>query len=162
MITFSKIISAFFEKGTRVLKVNQYGVKTADECSSFGDDSNPIKNMIAIFAETEVNGNAVIIGYINENQLAQIGEKRLYSLKETGELSTYIWLKNDGNILLGGDSDNVVRYSPLAQAVSGMDLSINAELVKIQQAIATLGGTYARTNISTDLTNAKVNELKTP
>ena len=43
--------------------------------------------MVAIFAETSNNSEAVIIGYINKNQVAGPGEKRIFSLKDFVKIS---------------------------------------------------------------------------
>jgi len=68
---------------------------------------------MAIFAETSNNAEPVIIGYLNKNQIAGPGEKRIFSLQPNGELSAYIWLKNNETIELFGSEDNLVRYSAL-------------------------------------------------
>lgn len=161
MISISKISSSVIEKGYRILKVLEFGPKTADECAPFGDDSNPLKGMSAVFAETSVEGEPVIIGYLNENQLAAAGEKRIYSLKEDGSVSSFIWLNNDGKIQLNGNTDNAVRYAKLEEAINLMDTSINAELTKIVTAISTLGGSYTMEPIQTDISAAKIDDLKT-
>jgi len=161
MMTFSKIRSSIIESGFRILKVDQWGVKTVNEVSSFGDDSHPISNMTALYADTSETGEPVIIGYINKNQLADVGEKRIYSLKEDGSISTFIWLKNDGKIELGGNNDNAIRYQKLDDSLQSQKTLINAELLKIQTAIAGLGGAYAKIDISINTSSAKINEIKT-
>lgn len=160
MISFSKFASATIEKGRRILKVMQFGAKTADEAAPFGDDSNPIKGMIAIYADTSEIGDPVILGYINENQLAGPGEKRLYSMKPDGSLGFYAWFKNDGTLILGGTTHNLVRYTPLNTGLQSQKNSINSELVKIQTAIASLGGVYAHVPVAIDISNSKINEIK--
>ena len=160
-ITFSKIRSSIVESGKRILKVEQFGAKTVQEISSFGDDGNPVENMTAIYADTSENGEPVIIGYINENQLAGVGEKRLYSLDSSGALSFYIWLKNDGTFEIGGNDDNAVRYQKLDDSLQAQKSLINTELIKISAAITTLGGSYAATLITIDTSAAKINEVKT-
>lgn len=160
MITFSKLKESVIENGSRILKVFQFGAKTADEVAPFGDDSSALENMTAIFAETSNIGESVVIGYINTNQIAQIGEKRIYSLSENGDLSFSIHLKNDGTCEIGGDNDNAVRYMPLNTAIGGLDTSINAELLKISAAIAGLGGSYVVSTITTDISGSKIDEVK--
>lgn len=161
MISFSKIRSAIIKQGRRILKVEQLGAKTADEVSSFGDDSHPISNMTAIYADTMENGEPVIIGYINTNQEAAVGEKRMYSLDENGNVAFFIWLKNDGSFEIGGDSDNAVRYQPLDDSLQSQATDINVELEKIRLGIIAAGGTYAKTDISIDTSAAKIIEVKT-
>lgn len=97
MITFSKAKDFTIEQGKRILKVLQFGAKTAKVASDYGDDSNPIDNMTAIYAETSVNSEPVVLGYINTQQIAQKGEKRIFSQKENGDLAFEIYLKNDGS-----------------------------------------------------------------
>lgn len=161
MITLATIKSAVLNNGQRILKVLQFGAKTADECAPFGDDSNPLANMTAVYADTSESGEPVIIGYINNNQLAAAGEKRLYSLKNDGTVSFYAWLKNDGTMQLGGTVDNLVRFAPLNTALVQQNVLINAELAKISAAIAIAGGSYTPGTVSTDITASKINEIKT-
>lgn len=171
MISLSKYFSNLIDtKGRRILKVlGLYGPATADHCAPFGDDSCPVKGMDALYATTGSDELPVVIGYINFNQMAKEGEKRLFSLKKidnpdgsvTYVESFYTYFKNDGTLELGGAVDNVVRYSPLNAALSGQTNDINAELVKIQAALTSLGVTYARAPINLDITGAKIEEIKT-
>lgn len=169
MITFSKIRSTVLSllpgslalSAPRIIKVEQYGTKTAEEVSTFGCDGNPVENMTAIYADTGETGDAIIIGYINQRQLAKVGERRVYSLKPDGSGSFYTWLRNDGIYEIGGYQDNMVRYSQLNSKLQAEKNAINAELTKIQAAISTLGGTYTKVDITLDLTDARIDEIKT-
>lgn len=160
MISLANVVSAVIKNGTRILKVMQYGAKTADECGPFGDDSSPLKDMVAVYAQTEEIGDPIIIGYINEKQLAQPGEKRFYSLKADGSLATSIWLKNNGTIELAGNMHNLVRFTPLNAGLQATTSQINAELIKIATAITALGGAYIPLSITNDITASKINEIK--
>lgn len=146
--------------GQRILTVLQYGAKTANECAPFGDDSCPVPNLTAIYAETSNAGDQVIMGYINLEQQAAPGEKRLYSLQADGSLSFYAWLRADGSMSLGGEDNNLVRYTALDAGLSAQDDKINAELTKIVAAITALGGTYAMEEVNTDISESKINEIK--
>lgn len=127
MISFSVVKDILIEKAQRILKVQQYGAKTADQVSSFGDDSAPLKDMIAIYAGTSEVGDNIILGYINKNQIAKPGEKRIFSLKEDGSISFEIYLKKDGSCVIGpGAADNAVRYSKLEQAFNQLKGEFNA------------------------------------
>lgn len=161
MISLARIIGVVVKGGSRILKVIQYGAKTADEAAPFGDDSSPLADMIAVYADTGEIGDPVIIGYLNEKQLAAPGEKRLYSLKENGDLSFYAWLKNDGTMELGGNTDNLVRFAPLNTGLAAQNTAINAELAKIALAIGALGGAYAPGSVSLNIANSKIVEIKT-
>jgi len=160
MITFSKIKSATLESGKRILKVLQFGIKTADEVSSYGDDANPLKGMTAVYSSTSEAGEQIIIGYINTNQVSKEGEKRIYSQKNDGSISFYIYLKNDGTMEFGGNTDNLVRYSPLDSSLQGQAADINTELGKIAAAIAGVGGTYTVAPIIIDNSAAKIEEAE--
>jgi hypothetical protein len=160
MISFSTFKESVVANGIRILKVMQFGLKTAGECMPFGDDGNPLAGMSAVYAKTSNIAEPVIIGYINKQRLAGPGEKRLYSLQADGTLSTYAWLHSDGTMELAGNGNNLVRYQALHDGLNTQDDKINAELAKIEAAIATLGGTYVPATISTDITNSKINEIK--
>lgn len=71
MITFSLVKDIILEKAKRSLKVLQFGAKTAKQITSFGDDSAPIKDTLAIYAKTSEMGDSVILGYINNCQVSQ-------------------------------------------------------------------------------------------
>jgi hypothetical protein len=117
----SRILDAIIDSvGRRILKVTGHGKNTykATQASNFGVDSNPLKGMVAIYSETLTNGKPVIIGYVNTNQLAAEGETRLFSLDANGTLKTYLWLKNNGDTLIGGDARHLAAFEELK---SGFD-----------------------------------------
>jgi len=162
MISLSKIKSVVVTSGKRVLKVLQFGVKTADEVSPYGDDSSPLNGMTAIYASTSEAGEQVIVGYINTNQVAKQGEKRMYSQESNGSISFYIYLKNDGTCEIGGDNDNAIRYEALNTEIQKQVSDINIELGKIATAIGSIGGTYVVAPIVVDLNSSKIEEIKVP
>jgi hypothetical protein len=165
MMYLTKILSSTLTKSRRIAKFLRLGkddVQTATEVGPYGIDSSPIKDMVAVYAETSKKGDTVIIGYINKNQLAQPGEFRIYSTDENGQQKFYAWLKNDGTIELGGALHNLLRFTPLNSALQGEVTAINAELAKIAIAInAIVPGSYTPTPITLDITASKINEIKT-
>jgi glutamate/tyrosine decarboxylase-like PLP-dependent enzyme len=162
MITFSKVRDFLIENGKRILKVDQYGAKTAKVAANYGDDSQPLKNMTAIYSPTAVNSEPVIIGYINTNQVAQEGEKRIFSQSLDGSVSFAIHLKTDGTCEIGGNIDNAVRFNALSSSLTASDNLLNAELAKIAAAIGSLGGVYTVAPVTTDISTSKIDEIKTP
>ena len=162
MITLSKVRDFIIENGKRILKVQEYGAKTAKVAANYGDDSQPLKNMTAIYSPTAVNSEPVIIGYINTNQVAQEGEKRIFSQSLNGSISFAIHLKTDGTCEIGGDVDNAVRFNALATSLAASDGLLNTELGKIATAIGSLGGVYTVATVDTDISSSKINEIKTP
>lgn len=161
-ITYCKVKSFEIVEGEKVLKVEQFGIKTADLISAFGDDSGIPEGYTAIYAGTSGAGDKIIIGCFNKNQKAKAGEKRIFSLKPDGSFSTDIYLKDDGKMEIGGNIDNLVRYLELNSALQQEVLSINVELAKISTAIGLLGGSYVLQPITLNILQAKIDELLCP
>lgn len=158
----------------KVLRLGDKDVQTANEVSPFGIDSNPLKDMIAVYGETSNNGDTVIVGYLNENRLAQIGELRIYSTDDKGEEKFYTWLKNDGTMEIGGDTDNMVRYSELETAFNELKSDHNnlaakwdafcAAYVPGSPSAVGLPATLASSTVgasAADITPSKIEEIKT-
>lgn len=148
----------------RTIKFRRLGkndIQTSDEALPYGIDSNPIKDMVAVYAETGEKGKTVIIGYINKKQVAEVGETRLFSTNSSGVLQNYIWLKANGNIEVGGNTDNMVKYSPLNTAMQTLIANINIQLTAISVGIASAGGSYTPTPLTLDITGAKIDKVKT-
>jgi hypothetical protein len=156
--------STFIQDSYRMVKVVRFGkddVQEVSECSPFGVDANPIANMGAVYAETIDDSEPVIVGYINKEQLASPGEIRLFSTDSDGNLKTYLWLKANGDTLLGGDADNAVRYSKLNEGLTTFTNFLNEQLVLISTGIATGGGSYTPGTASIDISQSKIEEIKT-
>lgn len=154
MINLVKVLDSSIDLlNRRLVKVLRFGksdVQTPFSVSAYGVDSNPIKDMIAVYSDTGEKGKTIIVGYINKNQLADKGELRLFSTDEVGVLKKYIWLKNDDTIEIGGDTDNMVRYSALATAFNAMLTDLNAARAALALPPSTA-----------DISGAKIDEIKT-
>lgn len=101
--------TSFNNAKERLIKFLGWGpndVQSQKEASPYGTDSNPIKGMSAIYAQTANGSESVVIGYINKNQLADVGEHRTYSTDSDGNLKASIWLKKNGKILINADGDS--------------------------------------------------------
>ena len=160
-VSNSTVEETFIEDEFRIIKVNQYGAKTADECSPFGIDSNPVEGMDAIFAETEVDGEPVIIGYLQRERLSEPGETRFYSLDEWGEeVMVDIRLRNDGTVEIAGDKDNFVSYKALNTELLKHNQQLMAELQKIATAIGGVGGVYTPGQVELDISLSKTVNIK--
>lgn len=161
------IDSTFFDSvKRRIVKVLRFGktdVNTGYEVSPFGFDGNPLSDMRAIFADTNRSGRRVIIGYINKNQLAQPGESRLFSVDSNGNLKTFIWLKNDGSIELGGTNDNLVRFSKLEEAFNELQGKFNTfAQAYTPGSPASVGTPPFIEQSNSDISEAKIDNLKIP
>ena len=154
MIKLVKTISTSFDTfKKRIVKVMVMGkndVQTCQQITPFGVDSNPTPNLVAVYAKTGEMGKTVIIGYLNKDLLAGIGETRLFSTDEVGVLKSYIWLKNDETIEIGGDGDFMVRYSALATAFN----LLKTDLDTVRAALS-LPPSLA------DISGAKIDKIKT-
>lgn len=145
----------------KFLRLGNSDIQERYQLAPSGFDSNPIKDMIAVYSETSEKGKAVIIGYINPDQITQPGESRMYATDSNGVLKLHVHLKDDGTAEIGGTGDFLVRYNELNTALQTEKIAINTELVKIQTAIASLGGAYAHIPVTVDISGAKITELET-
>lgn len=147
----------------RVIKAwnGKSDTRTAIQSTPYGIDSHPIKDMVAIYAKTELDGNEYIIGYLNKDCLAAIGEMRVFSTNETGTLKAYTWYKNDGTQELNGNADNLVRWAALNTQLQNEVTAINVELTKISAALnAIIPGIYTMQAITLNINTAKISDLK--
>lgn len=177
MITIVKTIASKVQDAYRHIKVQVMGkndVQTPVEASPYGMDSNPVKDLAAIYAPSTVSGEPVIIGYLLKDRLAEVGELRLYATNASGALQNYIWLKADGTIEVGGEDDNLVRYSELETAFNDLKGTVNDLLGKWNNfcldyvpgspAMTGLPATLAASTIpdnTADISGAKIEEIKT-
>lgn len=159
-ITYSKFKSAVIEGGKRIITVLQFGAKTAKEISPFGIDSQPLPDMTALFLETSNKGEAVVVGYVNAQQLAEAGECRIYSVGASGELMAYAWTRANGDILLNGDEFTAVRFQELKTQIDLLQEQINSQWPLIASGITTGGGAYTPTNVDIDLSSAESSTVK--
>lgn len=128
-MNFVKVISVELDslqrRVVKVLRMGKGDIQTSDQVAPHGIDSYPVKDMTAIYAQTEQKGETVIIGYLNKNMLAAIGETRMYSTDADGGLKTFVWLKNDGTIELGGSAKNLVRFQELKTGFDQLKTDLN-------------------------------------
>lgn len=164
MIALAKYFSSVIENGKRIIKSKGIGgsVMTTKEVAPFGFDSQPLEGMTAIYSDTTNADESVIIGYINKNQLAGIGESRMYSVGgPLGEVQATILCDASGRISLNGNAYNSVRYEPLESGLNGQNVLINAELSKIAIALNSLApGSYVVNPVSINITAAKSETIK--
>lgn len=160
MITYGTTQNVEEYEGFRILKVQEQGLKTPFIFEGFGEDSHPLKNMTALIADTDADGEQVVIGYLDIEKITEIGEKRIFSLTPDGELSAYVWLKNNGDIVFNGEGNTLVRYNELKKKCDELQQFINTELVKIQSAITGLKGYYTASAVDFNISDANADKLK--
>lgn len=179
MLNLVKVISTRIVDGkSRFVKFLRYGksdIQESVEAVAFGIDSNAPEDIIAVYAPTGEKGKTVIIGYLNVLQEAEPGEFRNYSVDAAGALAFYTWLKADGTMEIGGNVDNMVRYSALETAFNQLktdfDALVNTYNAHTHITTATVGatptpGVIAPTTstgapTSADISPAKIEEIKT-
>lgn len=121
------------ELGQRIIKFLRLGkmdVQTSKQTGPFGIDSNPIRDMVAVYSPTEEKGKTVIIGYIHKNQLADVGETRVFSTDSSGTLKTYIWMHSNGIMDIGGNTKHLARFEELKTGFDLLKADFNALVVK--------------------------------
>jgi hypothetical protein len=172
MANFVKTISTELDNlQRRVVKFLRYGksdVQTSLQVVPHGIDSNPVKDLIALYAETGEKGKTVIVGYLNKNVLAAIGETRLYSTDADGALKTFLWLKANGTMELGGSAKNLARFQELKSGFDTLKTDFNNFVTAYNSHMHPTAGTGAPspptvtgTSSTASIDSAKIDEIKT-
>jgi hypothetical protein len=144
-------------------------VHEAKQVAPHGIDSNPIEDMIAIYAATGEKGKPVVVGYINKNMAVDTGEIKMFSTDSDGEEQIYILLKNDGTAEVNGSGDNLVRWSELKQELDNWKQTIDQHITQTFTAHTHTGNLGAPTSppsspgqsTTLDMPNSKIENLKT-
>ena len=162
MISLSKINSSTIEAGKRILKVIGIGgsAYTAKESYPFGFDSVPPKGYTALYSDTSNRDESVIIGYINKNQLAEVGGSRMFAVGESGDVSGFLYARASGVLELNGSDYSAVRFQELKTQIDLLQTQINSQWPLIASGIATGGGSYTPTNVDIDLASAESETVK--
>lgn len=178
MIDFVKVIESTLDTLGVKVKFTRMGrddVRETEQITAPGFESRPVKDMIAVYARTGHDGDDMVIGYLVKNAITDVGESRMFSTDEDGNEVFSIHLKNDGTAEIGGDADNMVRYSKLEEAFNQLKQDFDNHVSNYNSHIhittATVGpsavpGTISPTVSSStpstaDITPAKIDEIKT-
>lgn len=157
-----KVISTSLNsKAQRLIKFLRFGradIQTALQYSPYGFDSNPIKDMVAIYSPTSDNGETVIIGYLNKNQKAAVGELRIFATNDSGTEQFYVWLKKTGIIEIGGDTNFAVKFNELKTEFNKLKTDHNNFLTEYKQHVhiltLTAGTGSAAPTVSSQVANS--------
>lgn len=155
--TLSTEIDNLKRRIIKFLRLGKFDVQTSIEVSPYGIDSNPIKDMVAIYAESSVKGQTFIIGYLNKNQMAAVGELRTYSTDDKGVEKFYTWLKNDGTMEIGGNGNFAVKFNELKTEFNKLKDSHNDLLTEYKthtHSGVTSGFASSGPTVSTQIPNA--------
>jgi hypothetical protein len=115
----SRYITTTTSEGKRLNTVVCFGTDNTDprqgyNVAPFGFDSVGTQNLQAVYADTANNRYPIILGWLNTSVVAQEGESRMYSTDSNGGVVGYVYLKNNGELNLLGDSNWAVKYTELA------------------------------------------------
>ena len=178
MATIGKVISTTVKNGKRFIKMLLRGrndVQETHNVDSWGVDSHAVKDAACVVLKTEVMGQSVVIGFVNSEQIAKVGERRTFSTDKDGNLKFYIHQKNDGTCEIGGDTDNMVRYSELKTAFDQLKSDFNNLVTAYNSHVHITTATVAATPTpgiitpttstgtpsTADVSGAKIEEIKT-
>lgn len=173
MINLVRIINTSVDDlGRRVVKFFRLGktVETALHAMPYGVDAQPIEDCIAVYSQTGIKGKSVIIGYINKNAIAGVGEHRLFSTDTDGVVKFYLHLKNDGTCEIGGSANHMTRYEELETAFNELKSDFNTHVNNYNThvhpgVLAGPASTAVTVSVSTpsqaDISGAKIDEIKT-
>lgn len=166
---FSSNTNDLKQRLIKVLRMGKGDVQTSIQATPYGLDSNPIKDMIAVYSKTETDGSTVIVGYLNKNSIAAVGELRLFSTDANGVEKFYTWLKNDGTIEIGGNQNFAVKFNELKTEFNKLKQSHNDLLTEYKMHVHTGGTISGSTGTTTstllantsNISNAKNDKIKT-
>ena len=142
----------------RTVKVSRFGkddTVTGMEAMPYGEDSNPIAGMDAVYLELSSRKNKVIVGYINKQQLADVGEKRIYSTNANGVVQFYIWLHADGTCEFNGKDNHLTQFEALQTAFNQLKSDFDLH-------VHTANNTPIAVPSSADVSAAKLNNHLCP
>jgi hypothetical protein len=165
----SKVLQSAINSTVRKVQILLFKrAREVEQSVPYGIDSAPVKDMVALYANTGEMGQSVIIGYLYKDAVAEVGSIRLYS--EGG----YVHLRANGNLELLGTAKHMVRYeeletgfNSLKQSVTDLTTAFNSH---VHATVASLGTPLPPTTVPTvipaipptaTITAAKINEIKT-
>lgn len=168
----STVIDSLSRRKVKFLRFGNNDVQDVIQAAPYGNDSNPIADMVAVYGSTEEKGKAVIIGYLNVNQIADVGEHRTFATDSDGNVVFSIHQKNDGTCEIGGNTDFMVRFSNLEAGFNELKSDVNSHISDWNTFATayvpggpTPVGTPPTASTSTpttaDISGAKIDEIKT-
>lgn len=166
---FSSNTNDLKQRLIKVLRMGKRDVQTSIQATPYGVDSNPVKDMVAVYSKTETDGSTVIVGYLNKNSIAAVGEFRVFSTDANGVEKFYTWLKNDGTIEIGGNQNFAVKFNELKTEFNKLKQSHNDLLTEYKMHVHTGGTISGSTGTTTstllantsNISNAKNDKIKT-
>jgi len=154
MITIARVKQAT-KNFIKVLRMGRNDVQTAYQSSGWGIDSKPVKNTLAIHVKTANKSESVVIGYINQSDKTNEGETRIYATNDAGVEVFSIYLKNNGTVEIGGNTDNAVKHAALNTSLQQFVLDVNTQLTTALALVP-----YTWVPVTLNISSAKVDDVK--
>lgn len=152
------INSSFLQKTFRWLKFKKASnTSEAVQIAPFGDDSNPPNDYKGLHSYTSNPSYPVILGYFNRNSSVSQGEKKIFSVKNDGTISTYVYCKADGILELGGNTNFAVKYIEAKAELDKLKTTVNNLITAYNTHVhsgVTTGGGVSGVTASTATSNA--------
>lgn len=141
--------------------------------TSPGIDSAPMDGDYVATSSAPGNSGQSAVGTIDpvNGGVAGKGEIRVYARDEDGNTIVAIYLKKNGEILIGGDSDNMVRFSSMKTGFDTLKQECQSNFTAIAAAITTVAGLlvppvtappYVPVPLTATVDAAKIDEIKVP
>lgn len=172
-----RFISAVIENGFRF--VTFYGTSRSDvlkkiQYTPFGFDSVPTKDTPLVFEESGIRGKGGVLGYAKVVDELNEGDSAMYATDAEGNIVGKLIMLNDGTFKIGGDTDNMVRFTKLEEGFNDLRSDLNSLIGKwntfctsyVPGSPATVGlpATLSPSKLlesTAEISGAKINEIKT-
>lgn len=81
-------------------------IRTATHAQGSGDDAVPLPGDYTVNIQVDRSGGVFTVGFVEPDalEIAQPGERRLYSRKPDRTEAAQIWIKNDGTVLVSNEN----------------------------------------------------------
>jgi hypothetical protein len=166
---FSRVKQAT-DEFIKVLRFGKDDVQTPLPVLPHGLDSKPVKEDLAVTANTTGDGENVVLGYVKLFSETQEGETRLYATDQEGALVFDLLFNNAGELIFNSGEDNAVRYSKLEDAYNELKGKFNDLVSAFNQHVHASSGapptpvpSVIPAQPSTgDISPAKIDEIKMP
>lgn len=171
----AEVIETRVVDGRRLVKCRVMGKDDIQEIQfiqPFGIDSNPRPDKRGVHTATGSLDTKLFLGVANDNCAAEVGEVIIFSEDENNEVASYIHFKADGNILINGDTDNAVRFKPMAETIKEIQDDIGAlkNVFSTWVVVPADGGaalkaaaaTWFATPLVENIDDSKIDEVKVP
>lgn len=155
MISLSRVKEATNEF-VKVLRFGKKDVKTPNHVTPHGIESKPVRGDLAVHAATTNDNETVCLGYIKNCQKVGVGETCVYATDSEGNRVFEVYLKADGTVEIGGNSDNAVMFDKLKSALDSFAAELNTKLATQ----LTAAGSGWPEPVTYDINDAKNNDVK--